>query len=225
MKCNYMRLLEVGLILVLIGGMLSLAQDSDTESTSFTVTLNNTVRIDINATHQDDNTIDRGEDTPPPTAGTGADLYWRYFEEDADGFAQVCLNIYAISNYEVSVSNTISTTGGLDESTNALLEVEVYGFGSDVDASKCSAPIGNADDGADNPTSVIGNRTFGASPSVGTDVKSGDTVTLFTGGNTEGGDDNFVTAEIGFRLDLDAFDDAATGDTYTFNLTFTVTEK
>ena len=201
MKRLGVRLLGIGLILILIGGMLSWAQDEDTESTSFMVTLNNTVRIDINATNQDDTTVDRGADTPPPSAGTGADLYWRYFEEDDDGFAQVCLNIYAISDYQVSVSNTIDTTGGLDESTNALLEVEVYGFGSSG-TSHCAAPIGDPDDGSDNPTSSIGDRSFATNS--GTDVKSGDTVTLFTGGNTEGGTDNFVTAEIGFRLDLDA---------------------
>jgi len=215
MKRNYMRLLGVGLILVLIGGMLSLAQDSDTESTSFTVTLNNTVRIDINATHQDDNSIDRAE-----PAGSG-DLYYRYFEEDDDGFAQVCLDIWAITKYQVSVKNEISCSAGAPctpgtdlEISNALLEVQVAGFGSST-GEPCTN-VGEPDDDGDNPSSDISGWK---------DIYHNETQNLFHGGNTEGGSDNYVTAEIDFRLDLDAFEDNIQNAQYTFTLTFTVTEK
>lgn len=219
MRRIYVRI-GIGLILLLIGGVLSLAQDSDTESTSFTVTLNNTVRIDINATSQDDTTIDRAE-----PAGSG-DLYYRYFEEDTDGFAQVCLDIWAITNYQVTVTNSISCsagapcTSGTDlEISNALLEVQVAGFGSAT--THCVNP-GEPDDGTDNPVSDI---TADFSTNTGEDVYDGDTLNLFHGGNTEGGTDNYVTAELDFRLDLDAFEDNIQNAQYTFTLTFTITEQ
>jgi hypothetical protein len=201
------RALAAGGWLVVLGLLLhspvGLTQDSDSETTDpFTVTIQNTVRIDI-TTHPGDKTVTR------------ADLLNRYFPLD-----DIVYEVYAVTDYQVTVCKTTTQTAGpltvID--TDRILETRVQ------DGAAGFSPY--PDDGADDPVSDIPNFSSGSVEDTAPDIPEGCTSpkNLFHGGNTEGGSDNKVTVTQNLQLDLDALLDNAAGNVYQFTITLTINE-
>lgn len=200
MRCRgYTRPLGMGLlvlVILLFGGH---AQDSDQESPiSYSVTLNNTVRIDV-APH-----------TFVTHATRRADLLHRYYDI---GIFEI--NVYAITDYEVSISKVTElkqqafggTTTALEVIRDELMEIRTLSLeGDDGPDDPYPAPGAEFDTWAKIPDTVSGFRP------------------LFYGGNTEGGVVNYHTAREALRFDLAAFRDNASGNIYTFTLTLLITE-
>ncbi len=183
--------------LVAVFSLAAPAADTDSATTNaFTITLSDTVRIQIAA--QPPASI-----AFPGVAGRPA-LESRYFALGSfQGIA------YAITNYQVgatiaSVTGTGATAvqahGG---NYNNLLQAEITTF------------LGE-DDLADNPVSDV--LTWSGLLSTGD-------VNLWHGGNTEGGTLTGQTATVNLRLDLDEVGDQAQGNTLVVTLTLTVTEN
>lgn len=148
--------------------------------------------------------------SPSNQSITTADLQNRYF---VIGDPAVEIEVFAITDYQVTVSKETTGPGvpGLDSA--ALLEVGELGFV-------------NNDDGLDNPSSDLINDCSEISDQTATcdDIPEGSSMNLFSGGNTTGGEPG-VRASMGLRLDLDALGDNAAGNAYAFTITFTVTEE
>jgi len=92
-------------LLMLVVPVLTSAQTSDSESTSFDATLNAVVRIDLFA-------------TPGDVSITNADLVNRFFT-----LGDLVFDIYAISNYRVTATKTTTGTPSID--TAQILEAQI----------------------------------------------------------------------------------------------------
>ena len=200
-RCSgYTRLFGMGLLILVILLFCAYAQDSDQEGpVSYSVTLNNTVRIDI-APH-----------TFITRATRRTDLLHQYY--DIGVFE---INVYAITDYEVSISKVTElkqqalggTTTALEVIRDKLMEIRTLSL--------------EGDDGPDDPYPAPG-AEFDAWTKI-PDTVSG-FLPLFYGGNTEGGAVNYHTAWEALRFDLAAFRDNASGNIYTFTLTLLITER
>jgi len=183
--------------LVLLGGVK--AQDTDSDNTSFNVTLSNTVDIDIIAPF------------PAAKTVTRADLANRYFTLDP-----VVFEVRTITNYNVTAQNARSSTLQAQvtgELTDALIEIQILQQSTTPPTPSGFSPY--PDDGADDPVSSV---------TLWTDVPVSTTVQIMTGGNTMGGTDETLTTVAALRLDLDALGNNIINNVYTFTITLTVTE-
>lgn len=197
---RYLRPVGMGLLILAALLLWGYGQDSDQEGPiGYSVTLNNTVRIDITphtfVTH----------------ATQRADLLQQYYD-----IGIFDINVYAITDYEVSISKVTKlkqqapggTTTAFEMIRDELMEIRTLSL--------------EGDDGSDNPYPAPGAY-------FDTWTKIPDTVTgfkpLFYGGNTEGGAVNYHRAREALRFDLAAFRDNASGNVYTFTITLLLTEK
>lgn len=184
-------ILSVITCLALVGGLFGLRVQGDTQVTtnSFSLDIDAFVNISIESQPSVDNpTVDQAE------------LTERYF--DADGFAHFSARIYAISNYEVTASDTVtpspSPPGG-DYDPNGLLEIRASSF---TDDEGCMSGTGWQE----------------------VPVSPGASNIVFTGCNTEGGTNNYSIANLDIRMDLDNLGDSYVGNSFEFTVTLTVTD-
>jgi len=163
------------------------------ETSSFTVNIDSFVDISIST--------DIG--TPDDTTVDQADLTGRYFIGD-NGFAHFSARIYAISNYEVTASDTVTVTSGGtpggDYSEDGLLEIQASSFTNDDEA--CMTGTGWQE----------------------VPVTPGASSIVFSGCNTEGGANNYSIANLDIRMDLDNLGDANENNAFQFTVTLTVTD-
>jgi hypothetical protein len=129
------------------------------------------------------------------------DLLSRYFLPA--GFASFNLTVYAISNYQVTASDTVSVTGdvpGGDYAANGLLEINASAFPTNDE------------------TCMVGG--------VWQEVPVGPTAspTVLTGCNTQGGVSNSSVATLDVRMDLDNLGDSNVDNAFDFIITLTVTD-
>lgn len=133
--------------------------------------------------------------------------------------SSINVSIHAVTDY--SVSALIGITNGTSSGTfngDALLEVDI------------SSLTGDEGDGDDPSDSTTGGCDITSTTATGCDdVTSGGT-TLWTGGNSVGGTNPNHTADVDFRIDLDALGDASTdtagsANQFTITITFRVTEN
>jgi hypothetical protein len=194
-----MKLRRLGLVLsvvaclALVGLLFGVRVQGDESATtnSFGVDIDAFVNISIEAQPTVDNpTVEQPE------------LTERYF--DADGFAHFSARIYAISNYEVTASDTVTITGtplpGGDYDEDGLLEIQASSF---TDDEACMVGTGWQEVPVPLPA---------ASPVV------------FTGCNTEGGASNYSIADLDIRIDLDNLGDSNVNLAFAFTVTLTVTD-
>jgi len=132
------------------------------------------------------------------------------------------VNIFSITDYTVSVTNVVST-GTLIGTGNADTVVEVGNI-----------TVGNGDDGVDNPAITIANNCAAGTITSSTGETCQDVttsgITLFNGGNSEGGTSTFHTLTGQVRVDKDGLGNTSTNpgtaqQSFTFDLTFRVTEN
>ncbi len=177
----------VGLLLLSVPGQ----GDESATTNPFGVAIDAFVNISIESQPSVDN----------PTVEQ-AELTERYF--DADGFAHFSARIYAISNYQVTASDTVTVTGtplpGGDYDPDGLMEIRADSFTNDDEG--CMA----ATSWQEVPVSP------GASPVV------------FSGCNTEGGASNYSIANLDLRMDLDNLGDSNVNNAFQFTVTLTVTD-
>jgi hypothetical protein len=194
---------EAWRLLVLSGALIGAAslcgfgQDTDAATTAaFTVTFNETVRITI--------TSEPGTPIPFPGALGEEALETRYF--DLTSFEAT---VYAITDYQVtgqiaSVTGAGAAAAGVvGGSLDDLLEIQHTSF-SNV-----------PDDGGDDPVSDLTGWE---------DLRLTD-ISLWHGGNTEGGSATGQADTLELRLDLDEVGDQAVANTLVITLTLTVTEN
>lgn len=188
------RILSLAACLALVGLFAGLQVQGDESATTnpFNVTIDAFVSISIETQPSlDDTAVDQ------------ADLLDRYFI-GANGFAHFSARVYAISNYEVTASDTVTVTAGGtpggDYAADGLLEIQARTFTNDDET--CMAATG----WQEVPVSP------GASPVV------------FSGCNTEGGANNYSIANLDLRIDLDNLGDANESNAFQFTVTLTVTD-
>jgi hypothetical protein len=196
-----MRLRRLGLVLslaaclALVGLLVGLRVQGDESATTepFNVTIDAFVSISIETQPSlDDTAVDQ------------ADLLDRYFI-GTDGFAHFSAQVYAISDYEVTASDTVTVTAGGtpggDYSDNGLLEIRASSF-TDDEACMVGYPT----------------HTWQEVPTTG---GSG---TVFEGCNTEGDTNNYSIANLDIRMDLDNLGDSNVSNAFQFTVTLTVTD-
>ncbi|MGQ9733648.1 MAG: hypothetical protein ACUVQU_01125 [Candidatus Bipolaricaulia bacterium] len=188
------RILSLTACLALVGLFAGLQVQGDESATtnSFGVTIDAFVSISIETQPSlDDTAVDQ------------ADLLNRYFI-GTNGFAHFSARVYAISNYEVTASDTVTVTAGSlpggDYDPNGLLEIQARTFTNDDEA--CMA--------------ATGWKEVPVSPGV--------SPVVFTGCNTEGGANNYSIANLDLRIDLDNLGDANESNAFQFTVTLTVTD-
>jgi hypothetical protein len=164
--------------------------DESATTDSFSVDIDAFVNISIDSQPSVDNaTVEQAE------------LTVRYF--DADGFAHFTARTYAISDYEVTASDTVDVTGtplpGGDYAADGLLEIQASSF---TDDEACMADAGW--------------QEVPVSPAV--------SPVVFTGCNTEGGTNNYSLADLDIRMDLDNLGDSNVNLSFAFTVTLTVTD-
>lgn len=175
-----------------IGGNLA---DSD-NTTTITVHANAVVAISISSSPNPvDSFIDR------------EDLVDRYFDanDTYGGFTRFTVKIYAISNYEVTASATVTSGGSSGYDPDGLLEIDAAYF-SYEDAGCMSDSIGWQ----------------------GIPVGDGESAVVFTGCNTidEADPHHYALARLVVRMDLDNLNDSSTSaDPFNFQITMTITER
>ena len=188
------------------GGGGSAGSETCTGTAAFTVTLTDVVAIDVTNSLTTSTAIIRSalNDRYLPITGT------------------FVVNIFAVTNYAVTVQN-------------ALTSGTIIGTGDkDKAVEMGDLVVSNADDAGDNAniTGSISNCALvdiGASTGTCQDITTASATSLFTGGNTSGGSSTFQTVTGRVRVDKDALGDtstdtAGTAQSFTFTLTFTVTE-
>jgi hypothetical protein len=175
----------------------ALAADTDSATTNaFTVTLSDTVRIQI--------AVQPPASIAFPGAAGRPALESRFF---ALGNFQA--TVYAITNYQVGATiASVTGTGAAavlahGANSNNLLQAQITTFAG-------------SDDLTDNPVSDVSSWTG---------LLSTADVNLWHGGNTEGGSLTGQTATVNLQLDLDEVGDQAQGNTLVVTLTLTVTEN
>lgn len=144
------------------------------------------------------------------------DLFAPYFPADgADPFALFQVDIYAISDYEVTLNKETTvhlvpggTTTASTDVVDRLMEIRTVSLAGDDDDS------GHGD----NP------QLDWTATQDWTPFPDGETV-FFHGGNTEGGAVTSHTAQEALRINLQALQNNASGNSYTFTITVTVTER
>jgi len=181
--------------LAVIAGIFGVQVRGDTSATpsSFTVNINSFVNISISIDiSTDDTSVDQ------------ADLTSRYFI-GTSGFAHFSVLIYAISNYEVTATDTVTANGtpapGGDYSADGLLEIRAGSFTNDDES--CMVSTG----WQEIPTTTTGNSNL-----------------VFSGCNTEGGTSNSSIANLDIRMDLDNLGDSNVNNSFTFVVTLNVTD-
>ena len=181
--------------LALIAGLFGLQVQGDTEATTNTFSLDIDAFVNISIESQP------AVDNPSVEQ---AELTSRYF--DADGFAHFSARIYAISNYEVTATDTVTVTAGGtpggDYDPDGLLEIRAGSFTNDDEGCMVGYPTY---DWQEIPT-------------------TGNSGVVFTGCNTEGGASNYSIANLDIRMDLDNLGDSNTNNSFDFTVTLTVTD-
>jgi len=165
----------------------------DSDSTT-TITIHANAVVDISISSDPDpynSTIDR------------EDLEDRYFDADGiyGGFTRFTVKIYAISNYAVTASATVSGGSGYDP--NGLLEIDVAYFSYEDAGCMSDSPGWQEIPSSGNVSDVI-----------------------FTGCNTinEADPHHYALARLVVRMDLDNLNDSSSSVTLNFQITITITE-
>lgn len=188
---------------VLAFGLRAGAEDTDAASTvAFTVTLSETVRVTVGSAYV-------------THATANEDLFDPYFPAGgADPFGHFEVRVCAITGYELSLTKQTlvtlvpggTTTASIDIVDN-LLEIRTESLvGDDNDSGQVDNPV----------LDWTETSSWTAFPD--------GTTLLFHGGNTEGGSVVQHSALEFLRINLDALQDNASGNAFTFTLTVTVTE-
>jgi hypothetical protein len=194
MRLKELRLFLVALLpLALVALLFSVPSRGDESATtnSFSVAIDAFVNISIESQPSVDNPVVEQ-----------AELTARYF--DADGFAHFSARIYAISNYEVTASDTVTVTSGGtpggDYDPSGLLEIRAGSFTNDDEG--CMTSTGWQE----------------------VPVSPGASLVVFRGCNTEGGASNYSVANLDIRMDLDNLGDSNVNNAFEFTVTLTVTD-
>jgi len=171
-------------------------------TTNFTLTLQDVVAVDLTGSVTNE-TVTRTE------------LGTRFLPLSSN----INVSIHAVTDYSVSALIGIAngTSSGTFDS-DALLEVDI---------SSLSGDEGDADDPSDSTT---GGCDITSTSAAGCDDVTSAGTTLWTGGNSVGGTNPNHTADVDFRIDLDALGDASTdtagsANAFTVTVTFRVTEN
>jgi hypothetical protein len=139
-----------------------------------------------------------------------SDLFQQYLS-----IAPIDIRVYTTTSYEVSYSKTTvvtaqapgGTTTAFELVRDELLELRLMSLG----------PV--PDDGPDDPKLQAGGAMEWE------DVPDTGSKLLFTGGNTEGGALNYHFARVGFRFDLAALRNSASGNSYEFTIRLTIVDS
>jgi hypothetical protein len=189
----------LGVAVLIVGsGLTAYAQDTDSVSTSsFDVTLSETVRIAVTASPTDS------------ALDAKVELETRYFP-----LGTFMARVWAITNYQVS--GDVDFLAG--PATTALLGSGEAAIRVQIQASDFG--VTGDDDTGENPSSDVtaGSPSYTALPATpGQD--------LWHGGNTEGGSLTYQEATVHLWLDLDQLGNQAMGNVLSVTVNLLVTEE